>query len=226
MYLLCKDPLLFPLPSSLPFSLLPFSSLFSLSPPLSPLLSLACFYLFPPPSCADLLECGSETQVTELHVQQPATSDLLLPPPGHSQSSMVNTSSQDTLSTNEDRTLESLPSPTAHTHPGDAAFLPEVDGDEHGTSDQNASSGVSVASAEVERTYSGMQQCYSTQTSIQSAETSILSGVAESVHENTSGKAEADVSRQQSEDAPSITYTSFETDRVPSRQTSHESEVR
>ena len=146
---------------------------------------------------------------------------------------MVNTSSQDTLSTNEDRTLESLPSPTAHTHPGDAAFLPEVDGDEHGTSDQNASSGVSVASAEVERTYSGMQQCYSTQTSIQSAETSIQSaetsiqsGVAESVHKNTSGKAEADVSRQQSEDAPSITYTSFETDRVPSRQTSHESEVR
>ena len=150
---------------------------------------------------------------------------------------MVNTSSQDTLSTNEDRTpLESLPSPIAHTHPGDAAFLPEVDGDEHGTSDQIASSGVSVASAEVERTYSEMQQCYSTQTSIQSAETSIQSaetsiqsaeisiqsGVAESVREKTSGKVEGDVSRQQSEDTPSITYTSFE----PSRQTSHESEVR
>ena len=157
---------------------------------------------------------------------------------------MVNISSQDTLSTNEDRTpLESLPSPIAHTHPGDAVFIPEVDGDEHGTSDQIASNGVSVASAEVERTYSGMQQCYSTQTSIQSAETSIQSaetsiqsaetsiqsaetsiqsGVAESVRENTSGKAEADVSRQQSEDTPSITYTSFE----PSRQTSHESEVR
>ena len=96
--------------------------------------------------------------------------------------------------------------------------------DEHGTDDQSASSHVSVTPVEEERTHSGIQQCYSTQTSIQSAETSIQSAETSIQSAETSIQS-AETSIQSTETSIQSAET-FDAAGVPSRQTSHESEVR
>jgi len=173
-----------------------------------PRVTVLCIVIQDVLSSTGLYEIDNEPQIVEA---QPPTNHLLLLPSG--QVAVVQNATQDSCSSEEVG-----PALTSTSDDIIPLTFPSAEDEEDSATDECTTScqNASHASVEGERTPSDVLY-YSAQTSIQSS-------VVESVQENTSGEAQADVARQQSEDAPSIN-AKVDAEQVVQKQISNDPQL-